>query len=182
MEQTLLFIGAMLVAFQYVGDIGYASSLFALPFALPIKPLLKKVGLTIVWAIPLKAEWKIEKPPQKLVKFYIVQACWWILFVSSLILFSVITITLLPIMLIYYFVGRPLLFINTLLNLLFEKSMTQWKDLYIFLLKETFKIRRIKTKLTDDELWEKRKEKGEKPFIAVIGLLFIEAGFILQLL
>ena len=75
MEQTLLFIGAMLVAFQYVGDIGYASSLFALPFALPIKPLLKKVGLTIVWAIPLKAKWEITKPTskRKLVKFYIVQ-------------------------------------------------------------------------------------------------------------
>ena len=85
-------------------------------------------------------------------------------------------------MLIYFFVGRPLLFINTLLNLLFEKSMTPWKDFYIFLVKETFRKRGIKTKLTGDELWEKRKEKGEKPFIAFIGLLFIVAGFILQFL
>jgi len=181
----------MLVAFQYVGDIGYASSLFALPFALPIKPLLKKVGLTIVWAIPLKAKWEITKPTskRKLVKFYIVQVGWWILFVSSSTLFVVAAVALSPIMLIYYFVGRPLLFINTLLNLLFEKSMAPWKDSFVFLLKEYLKFRRMKIKLSDNELWEKRNEKwkkrnekGEKPFIAFIGLLFIVAGFILQLL
>jgi len=47
----------------------------------------------------------------------------------------------------------------------------------------------MKTKLTDNELWEKRNEKwekrnekGEKPFLAFIGLLFIVAGFVLQLI
>ena len=191
MENTLLFIGAMLVAFQYVGDIGYASSLFALPFALPIMPLLRKVGLTFVWAIPLKGKWEITKPKTKckLVKFYIVQVGWWILFILSGTLLVVATITLSPIMLVYYFVGRPLLAINTLLNQLFEKSMAPWKDLYIFFLKEYLRFWRMKTKLTDNELWEKRNEKwekrnekGEKPFLAFIGLLFIVAGFVLQLI
>ena len=184
MENTLLFIGAMLVSFQYVGKIGYASSLFALPFSLPIRPLLRKIGFTLVWAIPPKGKWTITKPTskRKLAKFYIAQVGWWILFVPSLTLAFVATIVLSPIMFVYFFVGLPLLTINTLLNRLFEKSLAEWKDLYLFLLKENLKSRKMKTKLSDNELWEKRKEQGEKPFIAFIGLLFIVAGFILQLI
>ena len=183
MENPLLFIGAMLVSFQYVGKIGYASSLFGLPFGLPIRPLLRKIGLTFVWTIPPKGKWTIIKPTskRKLVKFYIAQAGWWILFIPSLTLFVVAAIVLSPIMFVYVFVGLPLLSSNTLLNRLLEKSIVPWKDLYIFLLKENLKFRKVKTKLSDNELWEKRKEQGDKPFIAFIGLLFIVAGFILQL-
>lgn len=182
MEQTLLFIGAMLVAFQYVGDIGYTSTLFSMPFALPIRPIMRKIGLTFTMALPIKAEWNIRKPSQKRAKFYIVQIAWWILFILSTTLFIVVSIALSPIMFVYLFIGRPILSINKLLNLIMEKSMAPWKDVYIFFLRESLRIWRIETKHTDDELWAKRKQKGEKPFIAFIGLLFIVAGFILQLL
>jgi len=182
LEQTLLFIGAMLVAFQYVGDIGYTSTLFSLPFALLMKPLMKKIGLTVIMALPIKAEWNIRKPSQNKAKFYIAQVAWWILLILSITLFTVVSIALLPIMFVYLFIGRPLLSINKLLNLIMEKSIAPWKDEYIFFLRESLKFWRIETKLTDDELWTKRKQKGEKPFIAFIGLLCIVAGFILQLL
>ncbi|MFC2038982.1 hypothetical protein ACFLUG_04355 [Chloroflexota bacterium] len=184
MENTFLFIGAMLVSFQYVGKIGLASSLFALPFTLPIRPLLRKVGLTIVWAIPLKGKWEITKPTSKLklVKFYIAQVCWWILFVLSLTLLTIVTIGLSPVMFVYYLIGRPLLLINALLNLLFEKSMTPWKDYYVSIYRKNLQLIGKKTKFTDNELWKQRKEQGDKPFIAFIGLLFIVAGFILQLI
>ncbi|MFC1911708.1 hypothetical protein ACFLXG_00920 [Chloroflexota bacterium] len=182
MEQTLLFIGAMLVAFQYVGEIGYTSTLFSLPFTLPIKPLMKKIGLTVIMALPPKVEWNIRKPSEKKVKFYTIQVVWWMLFILSIISGTVVAIALSPIMFVYLFIGRPLIRINKLLNLIMEKSMTPWKDEYIFYLRESLKFWRIEIQSTDAELWEARKQRGEKPFVAFIGLLCIIAGFILQLL
>ncbi len=182
MEQTLLFIGAMLVAFQYVGDIGYASSLFALPFTLPIRPLMTKIGLTVNFALPIKATWEIKTPSQKRVIFYITQVAWWILFILVVTIATIITAVLSPIMMVYFFIGRPLLLINKLLNSLYETSLTPWQDLYSLMMRLSLKRMKINKEFTDKELWEMRKQKGEKPFIAFIGLLFIVAGFILQLL
>ena len=182
MEQTLLFIGAMLVAFQYVGDIGYASTLITMPFALPIKPLMRKIGLNVNMALPIKAVWEIKTPSQKRVKFYVIQVAWWILFVLSVTIFILISLISLPIMLVYYLIGKPLLCVNKLLNLLYEKSVTPWQDVFYMAMRLILADQKIERKFTNKELWELRKKKGELPFLAFIGLLCIIAGFILQFL
>lgn len=166
MGQTLLFIGAMLVVFQYVGDIGYASTLFSMPFALPIRPLLEKA----------------TQHHKRGYKSIVIQIAWWMLLTMSATIFVIISIVLSPIMLVYLFVGRPLLYINKLLNRLYEKSITPWQDVYSIILRVFLRNLKVEKEFTDEELWEIRKQKGELPFIAFIGLLCIVAGFILQLL
>jgi len=189
LEQTLLFIGAMLVAFQYVGDIGYAATLFSAPFALPIKPLMRKLGLDIKKVSPVQLSFQLEPPAGRAKKFKITKVVWIVLLIISAGLFGIITIATQPIMIVYYMIGRPLIGINKLLNLLYEKFFVQWQDIYlvgvnnyIAFLKKYFRIQTTKEEYSDEEWLEIRKKKGELPFLAFIGLLCIIAGFILQLL
>ena len=189
MEYTLLFIGAMLVAFQYVADIGYVATLFSLPFILPLKPIMNRIGLDIYKSSSTRLSFKIKFPKGNSKTFIANQVILWLIFIIFVILSVTITLATQPIMLAYFIIGRPLLGINKLLNLLNEKFITQWSDMYlvgvrnsIAFNKKYFKVETTKEKYSDEELLEIRKKKGELPFLAFIGLLFIIAGFILQLL
>ena len=179
----------MLVAFQYVSDIGYVATLFSMPFALPIKPLMNKLGLHIIKTSPVQLKFQIEPPKGRTKKFKVSQVILWLLLIIFAILFGLITLITQPIMLVYFVIGRPLLGINKLLNFLHEKFFTQWSDIYLVGVRNTvafnkkyFKMQTTKEEYSDEELLEIRKKKGELPFPAFIGLLLIIAGFILQLL
>ena len=165
MSDTLLYIGALLIAFQFVGRIGFASSVLVLPFALPIRPLLNK----------LTEKSKTKRTFKDVVK----QVCLVILFILSTIIFLAVGTALLPIMFIYFFVGLPILWINGVLNLLYRKSLEPWKDVYFIIFHGYLKILNAKTELSDEELWKSTKEK-KVPFLAFFGLLCITAGFILR--
>jgi hypothetical protein len=65
LAETLLFVGTMLVAFQYVSDIGYIATLFSMPFALPIKPLMKKLGLSYKRVSPVQLGFQIDQPTER---------------------------------------------------------------------------------------------------------------------
>ena len=189
MEQTLLFIGTMLVAFEYVSDIGYVATLFATPFILPIKPLMNKLGLYIRKTSPVQLTFQIEPPKARTKKSKVSIVILWFLFILFAVLSGLITLITQPIMFLYYVIGRPLLGINKLLNYLYEKFFAQWSDIYLVGVrnsfafnKKYFKIQTTKERYSDKELLEIRKKKGELPFVAFIGLICIIAGFILHLL
>lgn len=182
MAQILLFVGAMLVAFQYVGDIGYIATLFSMPFALPLQPLMKKVGLSYKRVSPIQLGFQIDQPTEGTTRNRLMTIIWWILFILSMIVFLAVTIATQPIMLAYVLICRPLLGINKLLNLVYEKTITPWNFLYLTIMQNYInKIKTTKKKYSDNELLKIRKKKGEIPFLAFIGLLCIVAGFILQL-
>jgi len=189
LAQTLLFVGAMLVAFQYVSDIGYIATLFSMPFALPIKPLMKKLGLSYKRVSPVKLSFQIDQPTERTIINKITQVIWWVLFILSIVIFSIVTIATQPIMIAYVLICRPLLGINKLLNLIYEMTISQWDIIYLVIMQNNinimqniFKIQTTKKKYSDKDLLKIRKEKGELPFVAFIGLICIVAGFILQLL
>lgn len=189
MEQTLLFVGAMLVAFQYVSNIGYVATLFSMPFALPIKPLMKKLGLSYKRVSPVQLGFQIDQPTERMVRNKIMQVIWWSLFILSVAIFATVTIATQPIMIAYLLVGRPLLGINKLLNLIYEKTTSQWDIVYLVIMQNginfmqnVLKIKTTKKRYSDEDLLKIRKEKGELPFLAFIGLICIVVGFILQLL
>ena len=178
----------MLVAFQYVSDIGYIATLFSMPFALPIQPLMKKLGLSYKRVSPVQLGFQIDQPTEKTKRNKIVLLGWWILFIFSAVIFSAVTIATQPIIIEYVLICRPLLGINKLLNLIYEKTISQWDFIYLVMMQNNinimqnvFKIKTTKKKYSDKDLLKIRKKKSEIPFVAFIGLLCIVAGFILQL-
>jgi len=188
LAQTLLFVGTMLVAFQYVSDIGYIATLFSMPFALPLQPLMKKLGLSYKRVSPVQLGFQIEQPTKRTTRNRMIQIIWWILFILSIIVFSIVTIATQPIMIAYVLICRPLLGINKLLNLIYEKTISQWDFIYLVMMQNNirimqnvFKIKTTKKKYSDKDLLKIRKNKGEIPFVAFIGLICIVAGFVLQL-
>jgi len=189
LAQILLFIGALLVAFQYVGDIGYAATLFSAPFVLPLKPIMNKLGIAIKKTSSTQLSIEMKKSRARTKMFKVTQVFWWILLILTVCFFAIITVVTQPIMIAYLMVGRPLLGINKLLNFLYEKFFSQWQDIYLVginnylaVTKKYFRIQTTKEKYTDEEWLEIRKKKGELPFLAFIGLLCIIAGFVLQLI
>ena len=188
MAQTFLFVGAILVAFQYVGDIGYIATLFSMPFALPIQPLMKKLGLSYKRVSPVQLSFQIDQPTERKIRSKMIRVIWWVLFILSIIIFSIVTLATQPIMIAYLLICRPLLGINKLLNLIYEKTISQWDIIYLVnmqnrinFMQNVLKIKTTKKRYSDKDLLRIRKEKGEIPFVAFIGLIFLVAGFILQL-
>lgn len=182
MAQILLFVGAMLVAFQYVGDIGYIATLFSMPFALPLQPLMRKLGIRYERESRIQLSFKTDQSIEKTARSRISRIIWWILFALSTIVLVVVTIATQPIMLAYLLVCRPLLGINKLLNLIYKKTISQWDFVYLTIMQKLLSKTGIsKKKYSDSELLRIREKKGEIPFLAFIGLLCIVAGFILQL-
>lgn len=185
----LLFIGAMLVAFQYVGDIGYIATLFSMPFALPLKPLMNKLGISYKRESSLQLGFQIDQQKEKTKRQKWMQIIWWILFLLSVIIFFIVWIVTLPIMIIYLSICKPLIGINKLLNIIYKKAISPWDIIYlvamqqnIHTLQNVFKVKTMKKTYSDKNLLKIRAEKGELPFLAFIGLLCIVTGFVLQLL
>lgn len=178
----MLFVGAMLVAFQYVGDIGYIATLFSMPFALPVQPLMKKLGLSYKRVTPIQLGFQLDQPAERTTRNRTMRIVWWTLFILSTIVLFAVTIATQPIMIAYILISRPLVGINKLLNRIYEKSIAPWNFLYLTIMQSYIdKIRMTKKKYSDKELLKIRKKKGEIPFLAFIGLLCIIAGFILQI-
>ena len=187
MPQILLFIGTMLVAFQYVGDIGYAATLMAIPFALPLSPLMRVLGINYKRVSPMQLGFQISEQTTGVTRNRFIRVIWWILFIFTAILFSAVTLITQPIMLVYLFIGRPLLGINKILNIVYQTSITPWDLIYLTRMQQriyTFRKMGIKTTkkhYSDKQLLKIRRKKGELPFLAFFGLLCIIVGFILQL-
>jgi hypothetical protein len=162
---VLLYIGAILIAFQIIGDIGYISTIVVLPFALPIKPLLSKF-----------TQQHKEKRKSTDLAF---RTGYFILFLIVALMLIAVSIALSPVMLVYLFIGRPLLALNTGLNILYRKSLEPWRDMYFSGVRSLLNVRRVKRKVTDEYLWQITKQK-EVPFLALFGVVCLTVGFILQ--
>ncbi len=184
MANVFLFIGAILVAYQYVGDIGYLATLLSAPFGLTIKPLMKRLGLDIKKS---NNQLSFQTRQLKVKRPMIQQITLWFFLLFSIILFAFVTLITQPIMVAYWVIGIPLMNLNKLLNLVYEEFFSQWQDIYLVTLRNSLTIRKkyfgITTKkanYSDHELLDIRKKKGELPFLGFLGLLFILAGFVLQ--
>ncbi|MDO8715619.1 MAG: hypothetical protein Q7J73_02255 [Dehalococcoidales bacterium] len=185
-------MGTILLAFEFVGDIGYLGTLFSAPIGLSIRPLMKRLGLGFEkrngtflnmkwWFLIGVFTGRTKKPLGQ-------QIGLWFLFIIAIVIFSMVTIVTQPIMMAYFVIGRPLMAMNKLLNFVYEKLFLDMQDIYIVGVRDTIEIQKKyfgmkpkKERYSDRELLEIRKKKGELPFLAYFGLLFILAGFILQI-
>ena len=190
MADTFLFVGTILVAFQIVGDIGYIAPLFSMPFSLPILPLLKRTGLSFKRTSRVKISFQIDRTIVKKREKSLSQVIWWILLILTAIVFAAVTVATMPITIAYTLIFRPLLGINTLMNFIYRKTMSSWDFMYLSfmqnyvdIMQKDFNIKTTQKKYSDKDLI-KIRNKNEKdiPFVAFIGLLFIVAGFVLQII
>lgn len=184
----MLFLGTMLVAFEYLGDIGYIATFISMPFALPIQPLMKKLGLSYKRVSPVQLGLQIDKSTEKTVLNKMKQVVWWILLILSMSIFTIVTIVTQPIMLTYLLICRPLLGINKIMNYIYQRTISPWDFIYLVGMQNTinvmhdvFNIKTTKKKFSDTDLLKIRKKKGEIPFVGFIGLICIIVGFILQI-
>jgi len=94
-------------------------------------------------------------------------------------------------MIVYIVVGRTLFAINRFLNYVYEYSFAPWEIIYLVMTQRSidlmkiismkiFKRNFLKKRYSDKALRRIRKKKGELPFVAFIGLVFVIAGFVLQ--
>jgi len=187
LAQILLFVGTILVAFQFVGDIGYVATLLAMPFALPFSPLMRKLGVGYKRVSLTQLSFQMDEQMGGATQNKFARVIYFILLVIAMIVFSVVTIASQPIMLVYLFVCRPLVGINKLLNVVYQESTSSWNIMYLVLMQRRIKnlqdvgIKTTKKHYSDRDLLKIRKQKGELPFVAFFGLICIVAGFVIEL-
>jgi len=188
MAEIFLFIGTILVAFQIVGDIGYIATIFSMPFALPILPLMRKVGLKYTRPSPSQLGFEMVYGKDRNKLRFVSQFGWWTLLILVGAMFIIVTAATQPIMLAYMLICQPLLGINKLLNLIYKKTIEPWDFIYLVMMQKNINamhalnIRTTKRNYSDKSLLKIRNKKGEIPFVAFIGVLFIIVGFIFQLI
>jgi hypothetical protein len=187
LADIFLFVGTILVAFQIVGNIGYIATFLSMPFSLPLLPLMKKLGLSFKRSSRIKLKFQLDRPTQKSNIF--IQIIWWVLLIVSVILFGAASAITLPLMMAYALIFRNLLGINKLMNYIYRKTVSHWDFMFLFAMQNNvdimhyFNIKTTQKKYSDRALLNIRnKNEKDLPFVAFIGLLFIVAGFILQLL
>jgi len=169
MEKTaniLLYVGTILIAFQIVGNIGFVSTIISLPLAIPIPFFLKKFT---------------QKYTGKRRAVIAKKTGYFSLFLLTTLVFITVGVALSPIIILYTFVGRPLLFLNKALNIIYRKSVEPWKDFYLTMLRATLKANNVKKKLSNDDLWKITFQK-EVPFLALFGVVCVTIGFVFQLI
>jgi len=189
LADIFLFVGTILVAFQIVGDIGYIATFFSMPFSIPVLILMKKVGLSFQRVSRIKVKFQLTRPKNTRKRNTFIQVILWVLLVLSVIVFAAATAVTLPIMIAYTLICRPLLGINKLMNYVYRKTVSPWDFIFLFFMQNNIDVMQkdlnIKTtqKIYSDMALLNIRNKNEKdlPFVAFIGLLFIVAGFILQL-
>jgi len=185
-----LFVGTILVAFQIVGDIGYIATFFSMPFSIPVLFLMKKVGLSFQRLSRVKLKFQLDRPNNTHKHNIFIKIILWVLLILSVIVFAAATAVTLPIMIAYTLICRPLLGINKLMNYIYRKTVSPWDFIFLFFMQNNIDIMQkdlnIKTtqkRYSDRNLLNVRNEKEKDlPFVAFIGLLFIVAGFILQII
>jgi hypothetical protein len=188
LPQIFLFVGTLLVAFQFVGDIGYVATLISMPFALPLPPLMRKLGINYKRMSPMQLGFQISEQTTGMTCNRLLRVIWWVLFILTAIIFSAVTLVTQPIMLAYLFIGRPLIGINKILNAIYQTSMNPWDIIYLTRMQQRIHImqkmgvKTTKKHYSDQQLLKIRRKKGELPFLAFFGLLCIAAGFILELI
>ena len=134
MAETFLFVGTILLAFQYVGDIGYVSTLLAMPFALPLPPLMKKLGYNFNRVSTTQLGFEINEKTPAVTRNKFVRGVWWLLFICTVICFGAVFLITQPIMWAYFLIGRPLLAINKALNIIYRTSISPWNMIYLTML------------------------------------------------
>jgi hypothetical protein len=160
-SDTLRYVGTVLIGFQLVSKMGYIQSFINLALAMPIRRLVNSLPSVV----------KGESVPKK--------GGLLILGIFSVILLSVGTLALSPFLLAEILIGRPLVFLNSLLNWLLLRLMEPWKEIYFAEVRASVKGMRIRHKPTDRRLWDIAK-KTEVPFIGLSGIICVTLGFIMK--
>jgi polyferredoxin len=164
MEKTsdiLVYSGTILIAFQIVGEMSYLQTLIGLLFAKPLPSVINRI-----------TNRNSESTLKNAVLIF--------LLIILAVVLIIVTIIILPFLLVGIFVGRPLVWINALLNELMLWLMEPWKGLYFAGVREAVKGQRKKLKPTDRKLWQIAKDH-KVPFLALTGIVLLTIGFIFQL-
>jgi hypothetical protein len=161
-SDVLRYVGTILIGFQLVSKMGYVQTFINLSLARPIR------GLVTVLPDILRGDRLSPKVGMLTLLFVLV------------VLLTIGTITLSPFLLVELLVGRPLVFLNSMLNWLLLKLIEPWKDSYFTAVRGSVRGHRLKHKPTDRRLWDIAK-KNDVPFIGLSGILCVTASFIIEM-
>jgi hypothetical protein len=104
-----------------------------------------------------------------------------ILLVVLIMVFIFVTVVFfVPIMIVYFIIGDPLLRLNRLLNLAYQKLLAPLHGQIIGGLRTALRLSGTRPDMSDADLLAK-VEQMNVPFIALLGLIIITIGFILSL-
>lgn len=165
MSSILLYVGTVLIAFQLVGDL---SHLFAL--------LLHSVGrLATALGSP-------KKKPAPQGRSVFLNALKSILTQVLLLLLLIVVLAATIVMFVIWIVGQFLLYINARLNSAYLSGLDPRKMNYIPISRVfAAMMGKDNPDISDLAIWEKIKQRGF-PFVGLIGIIILSAGFALQLL
>jgi hypothetical protein len=165
LADIFLFSGTILIAFEIVGDIGHLGSLITLQFSRRIKPLFYAL---------------MRKPTKKSTKISSHSVLNYVGFFAVTFLVLMAFVFTFPIQVCYFLIGRPLIWINAQLNKVYQKSLQPWKNEFIMGVRITLAEVNYKKKVSDKQIIDAQKKKLI-PFLALIGVVFLTVGFVLQI-
>ncbi|MFC1942822.1 hypothetical protein ACFLWU_06390 [Chloroflexota bacterium] len=163
----LLYIGTILIGAEYVGNMGYISTIVVLPLSRGIKRLFERLMSPTKESNKLKAGFEIFSLT--------------LLFLLWVLIILIAALVLSPFLIIQFIIGMPLLRLNNWLNKLKLISMEDWKDTYYQGVRAKIKGKQTNIKPTDENLW-RVAEQSRVPFLALFGVVCVTIGFIFQLL
>jgi len=165
MSSILLYVGTVLIAFQLVGDL---SHLFAM--------LLHFIGrLVASIGSPRKERGTWGRSTFLNMSKNILRQV-----VLLLLLILVFAITI--VMFAVWLVGRILVYINARLNSAYIGGLDPSKTTYIPMSRAfAAMMGKDNPDISDSAIWQKIKQRGF-PFVGLIGIIILSAGFALQLL
>lgn len=165
MSSILLYVGTVLIAFQLVGDL---SHLFAL--------LLHSLGRLAAALGPPK------KKPASQGRRSFFNALKSILRQGLLLLLLIVVLAITVVISVVWLVGRFLVYINARLNSAYASGLDPRKTDYIHIGRTLAAMMgKDKPTISDLEIWKRIKQRGF-PFVGLIGIIILSAGFALQLL
>ena len=165
MSSILLYVGTLLIAFQLVGDLGH---LFAL--------LLHSFGRLATALGPSKE--KRASPTGNVFLDTLKNILRQVLLLLLLVAVSAVTVVIS----IVWLVGRFLIYINAKLNSAYASAIDPRKTNYMDIGRTLVaSMGKDKSAISTLEIWRGIKQRGF-PFVGLVGIVILSAGFALQLL
>lgn len=165
MSSILLYIGTILIAFQMVGDLSHLFALITHSFWRLARALIPE---------------KEAQARQSQGTF--MRALKSVLWRVPLLLFIVVVLAIVVALFLVWVVGRLLAVINAKLNSMYAKALDPRETNYISMSRAlAITMNKQDPAIDDVHVWERIKQRGF-PFVGLIGIIILSAGFALQLL
>ena len=168
-ELVLAYIGAMLIAFEFVREAKLIKG---------FKYLQALVGMLLAW--PFKPYLNVMSSQRKSLKIPIIKTPLTILLIIYALIFLIIMLPITVVFYLFYFIITPLELIHFGVNKLYFISQKGYRPTYGFWARTTLNSSKRYKNITEKQVINEL-QKREIPILPIIGVILITSAFIMQI-